>query len=278
MSNPSGTGHDPQEPQAPQDAQPSYAERTSPEVTDSDPVTEVINVVIDPEPAAEATEETAAEGATESLGSAVSANTGGDAVAEERRYTAPGFDAGSTQIIDRVPDPPTEFITTPTEAVDISRPRTGPQEIPAARKARPRWLRPVAVIAAVLICAALIGMFLVHRSNAAKASRENMVRSTIETFDSAVRDGDLATLRAITCGQTRDSYINYGDKDWADTYAKVAEAKQYPVVASIDHVVVNGDHAEANVTSYMAYDPAMTSIRSFDLQFRDDQWQICQAS
>lgn len=61
-------------------------------------------------------------------------------------------------------------------------------------------------------------------------------------------------------------------------YAKVAEAKQYPVVASIDQVVVNGDHAEANVTSYMAYDPAMTSIRSFDLQFRDDQWQICQAS
>ena len=58
MSNPSGTGHDPQEPQAPQDAQPSYAERTSPEVTDSDPVTEVINVVIDPEPAAEATEAT----------------------------------------------------------------------------------------------------------------------------------------------------------------------------------------------------------------------------
>ena len=105
-----------------------------------------------------------------------------------------------------------------------------------------------------------------------------MLRITIEKFDSAVRDGDLATLRAITCGQTRDSYINYGDKDWADTYAKVAEAKQYPVVASIDHVVVNGDHAEANVTSYMAYDPAMTSIRSFDLQFRDDQWQICQAS
>ena len=280
MSNPSGTGHDPQEPLGPQDAQPSYAERSSPEVTDSDPVTEVINVPVDAEPAADATLATES-GATESVWASESvgtANTGGDAVAEERRYTAPGFDAGSTQIIDRVPDPPTEFITTPTEAVDISRPRTGPQEIPAARKTRPRWLRPVAVIAAVLIGAALIALFLVHRSNAAKAARENMVRTTIEKFDSAVRDGDLTTLRAITCGQTRDSYVSYGDKDWAETYAKVAEAKQYPVVASIDQVVVNGDHAEANVTSYMAYDPATTSIRSFDLQFRDDQWQICQAS
>jgi len=28
----------------------------------------------------------------------------------------------------------------------------------------------------------------------------------------------------------------------------------------------------------MAFDPATTSTRSFDLQFRDDQWKICQAS
>ena len=45
-----------------------------------------------------------------------------------------------------------------------------------------------------------------------------------------------------------------------------------------DEVVVNGDRAEANVTSYMAYDPEMRSTRSFDLQFRDDQWKICQSS
>jgi hypothetical protein len=49
-------------------------------------------------------------------------------------------------------------------------------------------------------------------------------------------------------------------------------------VASVDQIVVDGDHAEANVTSYMAYDPATTSTRSFDLQFRDDQWKICKAS
>jgi hypothetical protein len=281
MSNPSGTGHDPHEPQ------PSHTENPSPDLSDnglsdnglsdSDPVTEVIDVVVAADPA-------------DTSDTPHSADPADAAVAEERRYTAPGFDAGSTQIIDRVPDPPTEFITTPTELseaayqaaytgpIDTSRPRTGPQEILPARKARPRWLRPVAVVAAVLVGAALIGLFLVHRSNAAKASRENLVRTTIETFDTAVRDGDLATLRTITCGQTRDSYVNYDDQAWADTYEKVAAAKQYPVVASIDQVVVNGDHAEANVTSYMAYDPATTSTRSFDLQFRDDQWKICQAS
>ena len=44
-----------------------------------------------------------------------------------------------------------------------------------------------------------------------------------------------------------------------------------------DRVVVNGDHAEANVTTFMAYAPQTRSTRSFDLQFRDNQWKICQA-
>jgi hypothetical protein len=87
----------------------------------------------------------------------------------------------------------------------------------------------------------------------------------------------LATLRDVTCGQTKDTYANYDDNAWTDAYSKISAAKQYPVVASIDEVVVNGDHAEANVTSYMAFDPATKSTRSFDLQFRDDQWKICQA-
>ena len=38
----------------------------------------------------------------------------------ERRYTAPGFDAGSTQIIDRTPDPETEIFSTPTEVFPVS--------------------------------------------------------------------------------------------------------------------------------------------------------------
>ncbi len=246
MSNPSGTGHDPQ------------ADETQPEFAESDPATEVIDI--------------AAE--TDSGPAADDTAPGGD----ERRFTAPGFDAGSTQIIDRVPDPPTELITTATEAVDSSKPRTGPQEIPPARRARPRWLRPALVgLGTLLAVAAVVGLFL-WQGAAAKASRENKVRATIETFDGAVRDGDLATLRTVTCGETRQNYDDYDQQAWKDTYAKVSAARQYPVVASIDEVVVNGDHAEANVTSYMAYDPSTTSTRSFDLQFRDDQWQICQAS
>jgi hypothetical protein len=133
------------------------------------------------------------------------------------------------------------------------------------------------LVIAALVAVAILGTLLLTHDSDSKASQEDKVRSTIQNFDVAVQNGDLATLRGITCGTTRDSYVNYADRAWADTHARVAAAKQFPVVASIDQVVVNGDHAEANVTTFMAYAPQTRSTRSFDLQFRDDQWKICQA-
>ncbi len=103
------------------------------------------------------------------------------------------------------------------------------------------------------------------------------MRTAIQDFDRAIQRGDLAALRSMTCGGTRDNYVNYNQEAWDETHARVAAAKQYPVVASIDQVIVNGDHAEANITTYMAFAPQTRSIRSLDLQFRDDQWKICQA-
>ena len=236
MSNPSRAGHD--------DGAKAAGTEGCPLDADSDPVTEVIEI----------------PGAWMS-----------DTV--ERRYTAPGFDAGSTQIIDRLPDE-----SAPTEIFFAAgRPRT-PQAIAPRKPERPSWLIPILLALAALAAAALVGFLLIHRSNSAKAARVEAVRSTIQTFDTAVRNGDLKTLRALTCGQTNDAYAKYDDNAWADAYSKISAAKQYPVVASVDDVVVNGDHAEANVTSYMAFDPATKSTRSFDLQFRDDQWKICQSS
>lgn len=245
MSNPSGTDHD------------DAAEPVAPDDGDQPPLE--------------------SEGATEVIAAADSE--------PERRYTAPGFDVGSTQIIDRTPDPATEIISTPTEVFPVTdalvrtaSPQEIPPRVPVAR--RRSWGLVIAVIAAIaaLAAVAILAVILLTRGNAPKVSQEEMVRTTIQSFDTAVQNGDLATLRTITCGQTRDSYVDYDDRAWADTHARVAAARQYPVVASIDEVVVNGDHAEANITSFMAFDPATRSTRSFDLQFRDNQWKICQAS
>lgn len=203
----------------------------------------------------------------------------------ERRYTAPsGFD-GSTQIIESVPEPPTEIFSVgePTEMLDSTK-MAAPQVIPprddAPKAPRARrswgWVIAVVLVIAALVALAVLGTVLLTRGSANTTSQEDQVRSTIEGFDVAIQKGDLAALRGITCGATREGYVKYDDRSWAETHKRVAAAKQYPVVASIDEVVVVDDHAEANVTSFMANAPQTRSTRSFDLQFRDDQWKICQ--
>jgi flagellar basal body-associated protein FliL len=229
------------------------------------------------------------EPATEVFPPATPQSEGAQVQPGERRFTAPsGFDAGSTQIIHRPSDPATEQFSVgdqgPTEAFSAQKPAT-PQVIPPrgegakppAKKRNWGWVIAIVLIIAALAAVAIVGTILLTRGSSASASQEDKVRSTIGDFDVAVQNGDLATLRTITCGTTRDGYVRYDDAAWSATHERVAAAKQYPVVASIDQVVVNGAHAEANVTSFMAFAPQTRSTRSFDLQLVDEQWKICQA-
>lgn len=211
----------------------------------------------------------------------------------ERRFTAPGFDAKETQVIATSQDAATEAIQThpaagppPVPPAPPLPPKTAvPQSIPARGAAKPGakqrnlgWVLAVVVIVLALAAIAIFGTVLLTRSKHAKVSQEEQVKQTIQNFDIAVQRGDLTALRSITCGTTRDGYVEYDEKAWSETYQRVSAAKQYPVIASIDQVVVNGQHAEANITTFMAYDPQTRSTRSLDLQFRDDQWKICQSS
>jgi hypothetical protein len=208
----------------------------------------------------------------------------------ERRFTAPGFDAKETAVINAATEPATEVFETrhPPSGPNQIPPRTAmPQLIPPrlGAKLRPSnqrswgWVLALILIILALAAVAVLGTVLMTRSDRKpKASQEDQVRSTIQSFDVAVQNGDLATLRSITCGNMRDDYVNYDDREWTDTYRRVAAAKQYPVVANIDQVVVNGNHAEANVTAFMAYAPQVRSTRSFDLQYRDDKWKICESN
>ncbi|BBZ37168.1 Rv0361 family membrane protein [Mycobacterium conspicuum] len=215
----------------------------------------------------------------------------------ERRFTAPGFDAKETAIIATPAEPATEVFATPPgkpgpapQAAPPphaqSSPKTAtPQSIPprrgmklaTSRQYNWGWVLAIVVIVLAVAAIAILGTVLLTKHKSVSTSPEDQVRQTIQSFDVAVQRGDLKTLRSITCGTTRDGYVDYDEHAWDETYRRVSAAKQFPVIASIDQVVVNGQHAEANVTTFMAYDPALRSTRSLDLQFRDDQWKICQS-
>ncbi|MEB3031171.1 Rv0361 family membrane protein [[Mycobacterium] nativiensis] len=227
------------------------------DVADTDAVTEVIATEAAPKPA-------------DSAGAP-----------PERRFTAPGFDAGQTEVIPSVGDAETELIARqsgePGKAIPQQIPPRFGGRLPATSSRSWGWVMALILIILALAVVAVLGTLWLTRDTREAASQEERVRGTIQNFDIAMQNGDLAALRSLTCGDIRDRYVNYDQKAWDDTYRRIATAKQYPVVASIDEVVVNDGHAEANVTAFMAYEPRVRSTRSFDLQFRDDQWKICQS-
>ncbi len=208
----------------------------------------------------------------------------------ERRFTAPGFDAKETTVITTTPEPATEvFAQLPGPGgpqMGVPPKTAAPQSIPpreggglrTAKQFNWGWVLAIVVIVLAVIAIAILLTVLLTRSKNSKVSEEDQVRRTIQNFDAAVQRGDLTTLRSITCGTSRDGYVDYDEHAWQETYQRVSAAKQYPVIANIDQVVVNGQHAEANVTTFMANDPQVRSTRSLDLQYRDDQWKICQSS
>jgi hypothetical protein len=214
-----------------------------------------------------------------------------DGQQRERRFTAPGFDAKETQVIATSPEPATEVFASPPPAEGATMqpgvpPKAAvPQSIPPRLGVKLRttrqfnwgWVLALVVIVLALAAIAILGTVLLTRGKHAKVSEEDQVRHTIQQYDIAVQRGDLTALRTVTCGTVRDGYVDYDEHAWQETYQRVSAAKQYPVIASIDQVVVNGQHAEANITTFMAYDPSLRSTRSLDLQYRDDQWKVCQS-
>jgi hypothetical protein len=215
----------------------------------------------------------------------------------ERRFTAPGFDAKETQVITTPAEPATEVFSSPVGKVHppipappppiAMPPKTAvPQSIPPREGSGLRavskrfswgWVLAITVIVLAIAVIAIMLAVLLTRGKHAKTSQEDQVRQTIQSLGAALQRGDLQALRTLTCGTTRDGYQEYDDHKWQETYGRVSAAKQFPVIASIDQVVVNGQHAEANVTTFVANDPQVRSTRSIDLQFRDDQWKICES-
>ncbi|WP_157050934.1 hypothetical protein [Rhodococcus sp. RD6.2] len=148
-----------------------------------------------------------------------------------------------------------------------------PTRIPdPAPRGRRRW--PLVLAAVVLLAVVATGIALLA-SRVGGNSTEDDVRGAINGFVDAVDRGDLATLRAGTCGELGAYYQQVSDADFADVYKSANSDRAVPIIDSIDAVAVTDGTALAQVTVHTANDPAATSVRSFALEQQDGVWKVC---
>lgn len=108
----------------------------------------------------------------------------------ERRFTAPsGMDAGSTQIIDSVPDPATEIFAVAGDATDPGIKVATPQAIPPRMdppKPPPKrrswgWVVALILVIAALVAVAVLGTVLLTRHSDPAVSQQDRVHNTIQS-------------------------------------------------------------------------------------------------
>ncbi|CAM2888829.1 hypothetical protein SKPI104516_07975 [Skermania piniformis] len=153
-----------------------------------------------------------------------------------------------------------------------------PQRVPAADPAptghtRRRW--PWLVAAAVLIAALATGgvLALLHRNQ--PETPESQVEKSIETFASALQSGDLAELRASSCGALHEYYSGIADQDFAAVYEAVSTQNTIPVITDVHAVQVSGDTAIAEVTAYTKASSKERTTRTVSLTHAEDGWKVC---
>lgn len=147
---------------------------------------------------------------------------------------------------------------------------------------RGRWI-VAAVVALVLIAGAVAFALVQGLGENDGESDDARIRAAIGTFTTALRDGDLATLRTVTCGPLGTFYAGIADPDFAAVHEAAVASRTIPEVDSIDAITVT-EPAEGSVdTTATAIaqvtartDPAgVPSVRTFDLAHEGEDWKVC---
>jgi hypothetical protein len=186
--------------------------------------------------------------------------------------TAPLTHPAATQTADNpTVSVQTDPARTPVSSTGTARP--SPSE-PRTHRSRRRWIAAAAAVA-VTACGAAGGLIWQHVEHVTADTALAHVRGAVDRYDLAVQNGNLAQLRAMTCGTARDRYQQFTPAGWARVHTAALRTKQYPINAGIDHIHIDGDTASADITQYPAATPQNRTTSIFQLQLVNGRWKIC---
>lgn len=129
--------------------------------------------------------------------------------------------------------------------------------------------------AIVVVLAIVIAGVVLYQQHAAENSPEAKVQRSIDTFVTALREGDLATLRTSTCGSLAEYYNSITPEEFANVHRVAMEQQSLPVVGAVDAIQFTDNRAIAQVSAHTTANPAEQSLRTFNLEKIDDTWKIC---
>lgn len=150
-----------------------------------------------------------------------------------------------------------------------------PKVIPGAKpadaaKPKRRKLLPILLaLLAIALIAALAWFFLVYNSASGKAAK------AAQTYQTAMSEGDLATLRDITCGQDNAFYTSVSDAEFAKAVESQRARNQMMSFKDITGVAVDGNVARVGVQVFNTADESQTTDAQVTLHKVDGKWKVC---
>jgi len=135
---------------------------------------------------------------------------------------------------------------------------------------RSKWLL-WSLLALVVVIAVVVGIwyFVNRSSDSAKAA------DAAEDYQTAMSEGDLDTLRTITCGTEHEFYQSVDDQAFANAYQSQKTRNQMMKFKDVTAVAIDGDTARVGVEVFSSEDPGTTSPAQITLHKVDGDWKVC---
>ncbi|MFC0314719.1 nuclear transport factor 2 family protein [Gordonia phosphorivorans] len=127
-----------------------------------------------------------------------------------------------------------------------------------------------AVIVAVLVVAGVLTWFFAFNE-----SDQDKVADVAEQYQTAMAEGDLETLKAITCGEQYATYSTISPEDFAKAFQSQKDRNQMMLFKDINAVAIDGDVARVGVDVYSTDDPDNTTSAQVTLNKVDGEWKVC---
>ncbi len=137
------------------------------------------------------------------------------------------------------------------------------------------WVASIAVI--VVAVAAVVIAVVATRDDAPKPAADQAAE-VATTYAKALSDGDLTTLRAVTCGERKKFYDTVDAGAFRQQFQTQKANNELIGVRAVKAArVVDPGNAVVEVTAFSTSDPDKTTDVALRLHKEGQEWKVCSA-